>query len=127
MELVVIHTGANGRYNLRPLDGVVCLMSGRGTRDLTIQIQLQMADHSNGREVTAFAGHAFAGTAIFVILALLAFLLGKFIHLLASWGADEFLVTILTGLEYLLLCGDAVFLVAFVYTAVKVALKEARK
>ncbi|MBY4768953.1 hypothetical protein [Burkholderia ambifaria] len=86
-----------------------------------------MADNPQMKAVMAFAGHASAGAAIFVILALLSFGLEKFIHLLEFWGADGFLVTALTGLEYVLLGADGLSLIFFVYSAVKAAYKEMQK
>ncbi|MBH9660992.1 hypothetical protein [Burkholderia multivorans] len=86
-----------------------------------------MADHSHTKAVTAFAGHAIAGTAIFFILALLAFGIEKFIHLLEHWGADGLLITTLTCLEYVLLGADALSLLFFVYSAIKAAYEEIQK
>lgn len=79
------------------------------------------------KTVQAFAGHAMAGATVFVILALLAFGLGKFVHLLASYGADATLVTLLTGLEYLIFGADALCMIFFLYSAVKAAYEEMRE
>ncbi|PRG63396.1 hypothetical protein C6T69_24075 [Burkholderia multivorans] len=61
------------------------------------------------------------------MLAMLAFGIEKFIHLLEYWGADGLLVTVLTCLEYVLLGADALSLLFFVYSALKAAYEEIRK
>lgn len=72
----------------------------------------------------AFAGHALAGAAIFVILALLAFGLGKFVSFLEANGASYALVIGLTGLEYLIFAADAVCMLFFLWNAVQAAFEE---
>ncbi|MFX3545060.1 hypothetical protein [Ralstonia mannitolilytica] len=81
-------------------------------------------NHSSWRAVLTFAGHALAGAAIFVILALLAVGLGKFVHLLEQWGASETMVTCLTALEYVIFAADAISLMLFLWNAIRAALKE---
>lgn len=83
-------------------------------------------DHgpSAPKVVLEFLGHALAGAAIFIIVALIAFGLGKFVSYLESWGAAPTLITILTALEYTILTGDVVLVALFLLTAVKKALKE---
>lgn len=89
-----------------------------------------MSNNSNGHgdspwaAVLAFAGHACAAAAIFVIVALLAFGLGKFVSLLEQNGASYTLVVGLTALEYTIFAADAVCMLIFLWNAVKVALKE---
>jgi len=78
------------------------------------------------KAVFAFTGHALAAAAIFVILAIIAFGLGKFVHLLSMWGLDQNIVTCLGLLEYVLFAGDVGFLLLFLYSAMKVAYKEVR-
>jgi hypothetical protein len=74
--------------------------------------------------VKAFIGHAVAGGIIFVVLALLAFGLGKFVHFLEVNGASEPLVICLTALEYLLLAVDVAGMLIFLVNALRAALKE---
>jgi hypothetical protein len=76
------------------------------------------------KAVLAFAGHVAAGSAIFVILAMAAFGLGKFVHLLEVWGADHTLVTMLGGLEYVIFGADALSMLFFLYSALRAAYRE---
>lgn len=76
------------------------------------------------RAVAAFTGHALAGAAIFVIVALLAFGLGKFVHLLEENGATSTLVMCLTTLEYVLFFADALCVLFFLINAIRAAYLE---
>lgn len=86
-----------------------------------------MSETSQHKAVLVFAGHAIAGAAIFVIVAIIAFVLGKFVHMLADWGLDPNIVMCLHGLEYLLFAADAASLLFFLYNAMRAALKEISK
>ncbi|MFM0503923.1 hypothetical protein [Paraburkholderia caffeinilytica] len=86
-----------------------------------------MSETTSHKAVLAFAGHAIAGAAIFIILALIAFGVGKFVDLLAIWGLDPNIVMCLHGLEYLLFAADVVSLLFFLFNALKAALKEVSK
>ncbi|WP_157650244.1 hypothetical protein [Burkholderia ubonensis] len=77
--------------------------------------------------VAAFAGHAIAGSVIFVILALAAFGLGKFVNLLESWGIDSTIAICLRALEVLLFAGDSVGLLVFIFNAMRAAYRELRE
>ncbi|MGO4412468.1 hypothetical protein AB4Z27_05885 [Cupriavidus sp. KB_39] len=89
-----------------------------------------MSDNKNGnghspwKAVWAFAGHALAGACIFVILAFLAFGLGKFVGFLEANGASYVLVVCLTALEYLIFAADALCVLFFLWNAVQAAFKE---
>ncbi|MDN7490549.1 hypothetical protein QZM35_22825 [Burkholderia sp. AU45274] len=74
--------------------------------------------------VLAFIVHAVGGAIIFVVLAGLAFGLGRFVHHLAEWGADPILVTCLGALEYVVFGADALCMLFFIYSAVKAGYKE---
>ncbi|SDR37299.1 hypothetical protein SAMN05443245_5207 [Paraburkholderia fungorum] len=76
------------------------------------------------KAVLAFAGHATAAAALFVIIGLVAFLLGRFVHLLAEWGLDPNLVIGLSALEYVLFGFDVISLLFFLFSAFKVAYRE---
>jgi hypothetical protein len=77
--------------------------------------------------VLAFSGHALAGATIFVLLALIAFGLGKFVNLLESWGIDSTIAMCLHALEFLLFAGDAVGLLVFIFNAMRAAYRELRE
>lgn len=84
------------------------------------------ANHHLTRAVLAFGGHVAAAVMIFVILAMAAFLLGKFVHLLEENGASQVLVTVLTGVEYAILATDVISVLFFLWNALKAAYKEFR-
>lgn len=106
------------------------LLSAIICNNKTHALQDTMADaknHSSLRAVKAFAGHAIAGTAIFLILALVAFGIGKFIKLLERHGADAALINVLTTLEYIILAADALSMLFFLWSAVCSAYKEMKE
>lgn len=76
------------------------------------------------KAVVTFAGHVLASVLIFMIIALAAFGLGKFVHILEQNGASEILVSVLTGVEYLILAVDVICMLFFLWNALKVAYKE---
>lgn len=79
------------------------------------------------KAVFAFAGHGAAAAALFVIVGVIAFGLGKFVQLLAEWGLDPNLVMCLGALEYVLFGFDVISLLIFLFSAFKAAYKEMSK
>lgn len=68
--------------------------------------------------------HTLVATAIFVVVALPAVLLGKLVHHLETLGISGYLIAVLTALEYVLVTSDALLLTAFVTATMIKAGKE---
>lgn len=79
------------------------------------------------KAVLKFAGHVLSGALTFIVVAVAAFCLGKFVHVLEQNGASPGQIYILTALEYVIFIGDVVLVLFFTWNAVVAAFKEMKK
>lgn len=80
--------------------------------------------HSWWEPIVHFLTHSVVGSAIFVIIAIPALLLGKLVELLKEWGASEYVLSVLTTLEHVIVTIDAVLVVMYLVYAGYLAMKE---
>lgn len=85
-----------------------------------------MSDHNKSwwTPIAHFATHTAVGSVIFVIIALPAYGLGQLVHWLTSQGSSEYVVGVLTLLEYGIVTLDAVLLLWHLVTTGIAAMKE---
>ena len=74
--------------------------------------------------VVHFATHTAVGSVIFVIIALPAYGLGQLVHWLTGQGSSDYVVGVLTLLEYAIVKLDALLLLWHLVTAGIAAMKE---
>jgi hypothetical protein len=69
------------------------------------------------RPLWEFLIHVLVGTAIFLVVALAAVALSLFVNWLEALKIDTFVVRVVKGLEYFVLCTDALLYVIFIVWA----------
>lgn len=74
--------------------------------------------------VVHFFGQLASGSLIFILIALAAFGLSEFVHLLEHFGADSFTVDVLTLLERFILIADSLPYAVYLLTTFVKAIKE---
>lgn len=74
-----------------------------------------------------FLIHTLVGSMIFVIIALPAYGLGELVHWLKASGSSEYVVGVLTLLEYAIVTLDAVLLLWHLVTTGITAMKESNQ
>lgn len=76
------------------------------------------------KPIVHFLTHSVVGSAIFIIIAIPALLLGKLVHLLEKWGVAPYVLSVLTYLEYFIVTVDAILVVVYLGFAGYRAIKE---
>jgi hypothetical protein len=82
------------------------------------------SDKAWWKPIVHFATHTAVGTVIFVVIALPAFGLGQLVHWLTSHGSSDYVIGVLTLLEYAIVTFDAMLLLWHVATTGIAAMKE---
>lgn len=77
--------------------------------------------------IVHFVTHTLVGSLIFVIIALPAYGLGELVHWLKAHGSSEYVVGVLTLLEYAIVTLDALLLLWHLVTTGIAAIKESGK